>query len=303
MATRQSSSIGLFVMPLLVMGCLHIIVTPLEDLLSISWLYVTIWYGLAILAGYILLKRTRRTKDHEFRRSEIMKKMKHVYDAEAKGVWDQDTPIQGDTQLSKENLNSKIGSFGREAPELELDRDVTSDVQMLSEQGFVQKATRRMSGDSPDMDESLDSTVGSVRKKSWMDGIIDGIFNWFGKDKEAEREELRLRRLRANAEQMPVIAQRPVAPIKESLSQESTSNDNLTMTSMSDDGGIVSSTVQEIPPVQIQRKESIEDLAMLSGGTVSTSQPVGAGGGCPSCGATNPPSERYCQSCGSTLSA
>ncbi|MED5290738.1 MAG: zinc-ribbon domain-containing protein, partial [Candidatus Thermoplasmatota archaeon] len=94
-----------------------------------------------------------------------------------------------------------------------------------------------------------------------------------------------------------------VAPIKESLSQESTSNDNLTMTSMSDDGGIVSSTVQETPPVQIQRKESIEDLAMLSGGTVSTSQPVGAGGGCPSCGATNPPSERYCQSCGSTLSA
>ena len=107
----------------------------------------------------------------------------------------------------------------------------------------------------------------------------------------------------ANAEQMPVIAQRPVAPIKESLSQESTSNDNLTMTSMSDDGGIVSSTVQEAPPVQIQRKESIEDLAMLSGGTVSTSQPVGAGGGCPSCGATNPPSERYCQSCGATLSA
>lgn len=301
MATRQSSSIGLFALPLLVMGCLHIIVTPLENMLSISWLYVTIWYGLAVLAGYLLLKRTRRTKDHEFRRSEIMKKMKHVYDAEAKGVWDQDTPIQGDTQLSKEHLNSKIGSFGREAPELELDREVTSDVQMLSEQGFVQKATRRMSGDAPAMDESLDSTVGSVRKKSWMDGIIDGIFNLFGKDKEAEREELRLRRLRSNAEQKPVIAQRPVAPIKESLSQESTSNDNLTMTSMSDDGGIVSSTVQEAPPVQLQRKESIEDLAMLSGGTVSASQPVAMGGGCPSCGAMNPPSERYCQSCGSTL--
>ena len=60
----------------------------LEDLLSISWIYVAVWYGLAVLSGYFALKRTRRTKDHEFRRSEIMKKMKHVYDAEAKGVWE-----------------------------------------------------------------------------------------------------------------------------------------------------------------------------------------------------------------------
>ena len=135
-----------------------------------------------------------------------------------------------------------------------------------------------MSGDGPEMGESLDSTVGSVRKKSWMDGIIDGIFNLFGKDKEAEREELRLRRLRANAEQMPVIAQRPVAPIKQSITQESTSNDNLTMTSMSDDGGIVSSTAQEAPPVQVQRKESIEDLAMLSRGTAPASQVIGMWG-------------------------
>ena len=301
MATRQSSSIGLFVMPLLIMGCLHIVVTPLEDLLSISWIYVAVWYGLAVLFGYMLLKRTRRTKDHEFRRSEIMKKMKHVYDAEAKGVWEKDTQIQGDTNLSKEHLNTTVGSFGREAPELELDRDVTSDVQMLTEQGFVQKATRRMSGNGPDVEDSIDSTVGSVRKKSWMDGFIDGIFNLFGKDKETEREELRLRRLRANAEQTPVIAQRPVAPIKETISQETSPNETLTMTSMSDDGGILSSTVQEQPPAPVQRRESIEDLAMLSGPAVPTSQPAGMGGSCPSCGARNPPGERYCQSCGSSL--
>ena len=53
MATRQSSSIGLFVMPLLIMGCLHVVVTPLKDLLSISWIYVAVWYGLAVLFGYL----------------------------------------------------------------------------------------------------------------------------------------------------------------------------------------------------------------------------------------------------------
>ena len=301
MATRQSSSIGLFALPLLVMGALHVIVTPLADILSLSWIYSAVWYGLGFLIGFILMRRTRVTKDHEFRRSEIMKKMKHVYDAEAKGVWEKETPLQGETQINKEQLNSTIGSFGREAPELELDRDVTSDVKMLTEQGFVQKATRRMSGDGAEMDEMVDSTVGSVRQASWMDNIIDGIFGLFGRDTAAEREERRLSRLRSNAQQTPVIAQRPVAPTKQDMS-DTRSNDELTMTTMSDDGGIISSTNIETPTIPVQRKKSIEDLAMLSGGSVQA-MTGSATGGCPACGASNPPAERYCQSCGATLSA
>lgn len=301
MATRQSSSFGLFALPFLVMGALHVIVTPLGDILSLSWAYTLVWYGIALVIGYTLLRRTRVTKDHEFRRSEIMKKMKHVYDAEAKGVWEKETPLQGDTQINKEQLNTTIGSFGREAPELELDQDVTSDVKMLTEQGFVRKATRRMSGDGAEMEESVDSTVGSVRKASWMDNVIDGIFGLFGRDKAGEREEQRLLRLRSNAQQTPVIAQRPVAPIKQDMS-DARSNDDLTMTTMSDGGGIISTTNSEPPTIPVQRRESIEDLAMLSGGTVQT-MTSSVTGGCPSCGASNPPSERYCQSCGTTLSA
>ena len=173
---------------------------------------------------------------------------------------------------------------------------------MLTEQGFVQKATRRMSGDGAEDVDSVDSTVGSVRKKSWMDGVIDNIFNLFGRDKEAEREQEHRRRLRANADQTPVIAQRPIAPIKESITPEASTNDTLTMTSMSDDGGIISSTLQEPKPVPVQRKESIEDLAMLGGSRPSQSF-APTSGGCPSCGSVNPPSERYCQSCGMSLSA
>jgi len=300
MATRQFSSIGLFAMPLLVMGSLHVIVTPLEKILALSWMYALIWYGLSVFIGVLLLRTTRVTKDHEFRRTEIMKKMKHVYDAESKGIWEKDVELQVETQINKEQLNTTIGSFGREAPELELDQDTTSEVQMLTEQGFVQKATRRMNGDGAEIGEVVDSTVGSVRKVSWMDGLIDGIFTFFGRDKAAEREEQRLARLRANAQQTPVIARRPVAPIKENLTEKRTT-ENLTMTSMSDDGGIISSTANEVPTIPVQRKESIEDLAMLSGGSASTVA-GSMSGGCPSCGARNPPSERYCQTCGTTLS-
>ena len=301
MATRQTSSIGLFALPIIVMGTLHLIITPLGELLALSWLYATLWYLISIGIGVFLLRRTRRTKDHEFRRSEIMKKMKHVYDAEAKGVWEKETPLENDVQINAGNLNTNVGSFGRENPEIELDPDVKSDVQMLTEQGFVQKATRRMSGDGPTMDESVDSTVGSIRKASWMDGIIDSLFGFFGKDKAAEREEKRLSRLRINAQQAPVIAQRPIAPVNVSNSSDEPTNEVLTMTSMSDDGGVISATSNKPAPIQIQPRESIEDLAMLGGAKA----PVTAGGSqgsCPSCGAANPPSERYCQSCGSALS-
>ena len=163
MATRQTSSIGLFALPIIVMGTLHLIITPLGELLALSWLYATLWYLIGIGIGVFLLRRTRRTKDHEFRRSEIMKKMKHVYDAEAQGVWEKETPLENDVQINAGNLNTNVGSFGRENPEIELDPDVKSGVQMLTEQGFVQKATRRMSGDGPTVDESADSTVGAIR--------------------------------------------------------------------------------------------------------------------------------------------
>ena len=157
-----------------------------------------------------------------------------------------------------------------------------------------------MSGEGTEMDEMVDSTVGSVRKASWMDNLIDAVFGLFGRDKAAEREERRLARLRSNAQQTPVIAQRPIAPIKQEMS-ESRTNDDLTMTSMSDDGGIISTTTSDSPTIPVQRKESIEDLAMLSGGTCTSRRTGSVTGGCPSCGASNPPSERYCQSCGTTL--
>ena len=59
--------------------------------------------------------------------------------------------------------------------------------------------------------------------------------------KPLSREEQRLARLRSNAQQTPVIAQRPVAPIKQEMS-DARSNDDLTMTTMSDNGGIISTT-------------------------------------------------------------
>ena len=311
MTTRKSTAVGLFLLPLFVMASLQVVVEPLGDILALSWIYFSIWYGLGALIGFILFKRTQVTKDHEYRRFEVMKKMKNVYDAESKGVWEKDVQLSSDVTLDKDKLNSTIGTFDREAPELVVKEDEDSEVRLLTEQGFVQKAAKRLTGKSDFDGEEINSTVGSVRKKSWMDGVIDSIYGLFGRDTESEREEKRMRRLHSNAQQSPVLAQRPVAPIqKVKESSEVKSSDMGTMTSMSDNGGIISSTesiVKEAPALETVPSPSIESMAML--GTVqSPAQPTqmqssGTVSGCSSCGFSNPPGERYCQSCGTTLSS
>ena len=309
MTTRRTTAGGLFLLPLIVMASFQVVVEPLGDILALSWIYLWIWYGLGVLIGFILYKRTQVTKDHEYRRFEIMKKMKNVYDAESKGVWEKDVELNSDITLDKAKLNSTIGTFDREAPELQVKDDEDSEVRLLTEQGFVQKATNRLSGKSNFDGEEIDSTVGSIRRKSWMDGVIDSIYGLFGKDVETEREQKRMQRLQSNAQQSPVVAQRPVAPIQRAKeSADTTSNSTDTMTSMSDDGGIISTTEtkeKEVPSVQISSSQSIESMAML--GTVQTQTPVEqipssrSTSVCSSCGFSNPPGERYCQSCGMTL--
>ena len=309
MTEKKNTAIGLFLLPLFVMASLQVVVEPLGDIISLSWIYFCIWYGLGSLIGFILYRRTQVTKDHEYQRFEVMKKMKKVYEAESKGVWEKDVELSSDVSLDKNKLNSTIGTFDREAPELQVKEDDELEVRLLTEQGVVQKASNRLSGKSNFDGEEIDSTVGSIRQKSWMDGVIDSIYGLFGKDVEAEREQKRMQRLNTNAQQSPVVAQRPVAPIQKVKETSDGKSDNLdTMTSMSDDGGIISSTeqsVKQIPDVPTIASQSIESMAML--GTAQSQAPssqiisLETTSGCSGCGFNNPPGERYCQSCGTTL--
>ena len=309
MTAKKTTAIGLFLLPLFVMASLQVVVEPLGELISLSWIYFCIWYGLGSLIGFILYRRTQVTKDHEYQRFEVMKKMKKVYEAESKGVWEKDVELSSDVSLDKNKLNSTIGTFDREAPELQVKEDDELEVRLLTEQGVVQKASNRLSGKSNFDGEEIDSTVGSIRQKSWMDGVIDSIYGLFGKDVEAEREQKRMQRLNTNAQQSPVVAQRPVAPIQKVKETSDGKSNNLdTMTSMSDDGGIISSTeqtVKQIPDVPTIASQSIESMAML--GTAQSQAPssqiisLETTSGCSGCGFNNPPGERYCQSCGTTL--
>ena len=74
MATRQTSSIGLFALPIIVMGTLHLIITPLGELLALSWLCYALvphWHRY-----WSLLTDVHDVQKIIIPRSEIMKKMK-----------------------------------------------------------------------------------------------------------------------------------------------------------------------------------------------------------------------------------
>ena len=49
MTAKKTTAIGLFLLPLFVMASLQVVVDPLGDIISLSWIYFGIWYGLGCL--------------------------------------------------------------------------------------------------------------------------------------------------------------------------------------------------------------------------------------------------------------
>ena len=312
---------GIAVLPLLLMGVTHFTVTPLKKMFEVEPNLMYGWYGIGLVIGVVLFRKTRTVRDHEFHRSKAMKSMKKVYQAEEDGVWQTNVPL--DSNLSPEGeraLQQQVSSFDKESPELELDEDEKVEVDLLLESERIRKANRRISGDETFDDEFVDSTIGATRKNSPMDSFLDAINRIFGRGDSVERrEEKRRASLRAAANADPVIAQRPVAPMR----TETPRNDvELKITSMSDDGGIDSVMSETGVSVATESQseiaktyawdsnspaenssESIESMAMISVPQFETTQPTEViqsptGTLCRGCNAAIPQSEPFCLQCG-----
>lgn len=324
MATeRTATARGIAVLPLLLLAATHFTVTPLKEMFEVEPKLMYGWYAIGIILGVILFRRTRTVRDYEFHRSQTMKSMKKVYDAEEAGVWQ--TDVQLDSNLSPEGemaLKKDVSSIDKESPELELAEDEKVEVDLMLESERIRKANRRISGDETFDDERVDSTIGATRKSSPMDSFLDAVGNLFGRgDAVQRREEKRQAALRAASSASPVTAQRPVAPMR---SVTPSSNDELKMTTMSDDGGIDSVVSEQgtiVPtatqpqsenekvyawdsnsPAQ-QSNESIESMAMISTPQYEMTQPTEiiaspTGNLCRGCNASIPQGEPFCLQCG-----
>lgn len=318
---RTAIARGIAALPLLLMGVTHFTVTPLKEMFEVEPILMYGWYGISIVLGILLFRKTRTVRDYEFHRSKSMKSMKKVYEAEEAGVWQ--TDVQLDSNLGPEGeiaLQQRVSSIDRESPELEIDKDEKVEVDLLLESERIRKANRRMTGGETFDDELVDSTIGATRKNSPMDSFLDLLNRVLGRgDADQIREEKRQVALRAAASAAPVIAQRPVAPMRTVISPD---DSKLTITSLTDDGEVesVMSEVETPSPVAVQPQtekshyydsnqpaeqstESIEAMAMLSTPQYETSQPTEVisspiGALCRGCNATIPQSEPFCLECG-----
>ena len=323
MKARPVTSLAMIVLPTIILAFVHITVIPLKEMFAIEPMLMYAWYTMGVIIGIIMWRKTRIVKDHEFRRSEVMKGMKDVYAAEEAGVWSQNASL--DSEISAEGearLKGQVSAIDGEGPEMELDLDHKVNVDLLMESKNIQKASMRATGKGSLDSEELDSTIGAVRKTGSMDKLLDLLGGLFSrKDARQSRSESRNAQLIAASRANPVVAQRPVAPIQQ---KKDTKREEIKMTTMTDDGGhetfvdtegtvtSQNANLSETEKVYAWDKELntnqsnediLESMAML-GGSPTTAAPQMAsvaGAKCGSCGVAATDAERFCEGCGSSL--
>ena len=326
MASDSLSSRSVAFLPSVLLIFIHVFVTPLREIFKIEPLLMIPYYLVGIGIGYLIYRKSFVVRDYEYRRTKVMTKMKKVYQAEEAGVWQ--TNVEVDSELTEEGLaklSQNIGEFNTESPEMVVAEDEKVEVQFLNEASHVVEATRRVSGESTFDEQSIDSTIGSTRKSSPMDNLLDWIGGLFGKKNIGEiREEKRIDALTAAAKASPVSVSRPNSPLQTTRRDV---DSTLKATSMTDEGekevsldGRFSNDTNSVAsqePVsysmdkdayswdkelQPTPSQSIESMAMLPSMQNQKIQQVSAPANiqktCRGCGAVTPPNERFCLNCG-----
>ncbi len=303
---RQLTSLVLLFTPVLVLNALRFIVTPLGEMMAVSFYLDIGLHAGALGIGYLLYRKTRMVRDHEWQRSRAIKSVGSHFKAEDSGVWEKDVAME--TQLSPEaqanltgQVSAAIGGI-RTTSETEIETEV--EVEMLVDAEHVRKAQARVSGDEQFDGSGVSSTVGSVRKPSPMDRFLDWISSFGGRDRKQEREDQKNAKLLARSQQSPVIAQRPIAPIQPIKSEEKrvVPMEMISVTDAGAESVTIDEDTNEIS-TPIQRSISIEEMAY---GAAKSNTKTGNSGfapqpTCKMCSAPNPVGERFCMNCGSEL--
>ena len=305
---RQLTSTVLFFTPALVLNALRFIVTPLGNMMSVSPMLDIGLHVCAFGVGFILFRRTRIVRDHEWRRSRAVKSVSGHFKAEDSGVWEKD--IVMDTQLSAEgqaNLKGQVaGAVGVVSIPENSEVETEVQVEMLVDAEHVRRAQARVSGDEQFDETGANSTIGAVRKPSPMDSFLDWIASLRGRDRKLERDSKKNAALTARSSESPVIAQRPIAPI-EPIKSEEKRYVPMEMVSVTDTGAesvIIDEETNEVS-TPVNRELSIEEMAFGTAARRTSSTPSQSGFApqptCRVCSTPNPVGERFCSNCGSNL--
>ena len=304
-------------MPVLLLGFIHVFVTPLRDIFDIEPLLMIPYYLFGVFVGVIIYRRSNVVRDYEYRRSKVMKKMKNAYAAEESGVWQTnvDVPREFSSQI---NLSAGVSQISKEAPEMELSDESKVEVSMLNESKSVIEATRRVSGKSTFDDQEVMSTIGATRKVSPMDRLLDFVSGIFGKSSAQEsREEKRMTALKAASEAAPVRAEKPQAPIQYERNEVEVGPESNYKDDYNEESKEIVESGNLKPVVEAKNysafappnnnslgSQTLESMAMLpSNNPTSFANPTSIQGPrCRGCGYSIKSSDRFCDNCGLDVS-
>ena len=313
MVEKSLSSKSVSVMPVLLLGFIHVFVTPLRDIFDIEPLLMIPYYLFGVFVGVIIYRRSNVVRDYEYRRSTVMKKMKNAYAAEESGVWQTnvDVPREFSSQI---NLSAGVSQISKEAPEMELSDESKVEVSMLNESKSVIEATRRVSGKSTFDDQEVMSTIGATRKVSPMDQLLDFVSGIFGKSSAQEsREEKRMTALKAASEAAPVRAEKPQAPIQYERNEVEVGPESNYKDDYNEESKEIVESGNLKPVVEAKNysafappnnnslgSQTLESMAMLpSNNPTSFANPISIQGPrCRGCGYSIKSSDRFCDNCG-----
>ena len=300
-------------MPVLLLGFIHVFVTPLRDIFDIEPLLMIPYYLFGVFVGVIIYRRSNVVRDYEYRRSKVMKKMKNAYAAEESGVWQTnvDVPREFSSQI---NLSAGVSQISKEAPEMELSDESKVEVSMLNESKSVIEATRRVSGKSTFDDQEVMSTIGATRKVSPMDRLLDFVSGIFGKSSAQEsREEKRMTALKAASEAAPVRAEKPQAPIQYERNEVEVGPESNYKDDYNEESKEIVESGNLKPVVEAKNysafappnnnslgSQTLESMAMLpSNNPTSSANPTSIQGPrCRGCGYSIKSGDRFCDNCG-----
>ena len=103
-------AVALLLAPNLCLVALRLSSAALEEILSEDTFLMYSMHGVALAIGLIMFLRFRKVEDHEYHRSQAIRKLSRTYSREDKGLWE-----KGDSAIEKLETRAKVPKKGRSA--------------------------------------------------------------------------------------------------------------------------------------------------------------------------------------------
>jgi hypothetical protein len=152
---NEMNAWALLLAPVVIAAVLSSMVPAYPEFINASW-KVGAYYAAALLIGFILFRRARSVRDHEYHRTKSIKGLKKAYAAEDRGLWSKADAAMAGLERDAEGYTARDRELLRTKQTDEIEKrslrgeksDDEPDVHLFIDEEHVKRSTSRMSGDT-----------------------------------------------------------------------------------------------------------------------------------------------------------